>query len=86
MSAKKTHRYIIGEHLGRELNAARHALESESKGTHTITPNIRRAHWHGYWTGPRKGNTKTEQTFSLRWLPPIMVTCRKPLETEEATK
>lgn len=30
---------------------------------------IRRAHWHGFWRGPRAG----ERQFSLRWLPPIAV-------------
>ena len=34
-----------------------------------ITPHLRRAHWHGYWNGPRDG----ERIFSYKWLPPIPV-------------
>lgn len=36
-------------------------------------PHIRRAHWHGYWTGPRKS-----PSFSLKWLPPIPVAMAEP--------
>jgi len=33
------------------------------------TPHIRRAHWHGYWTGPLKGT----RSFELKWIPPLFV-------------
>jgi len=29
----------------------------------------RKAHWHGYWTGPRTG----EQKFIVKWIPPLLV-------------
>jgi hypothetical protein len=32
-------------------------------------PHIRRAHWHGYWSGPRTG----QRRFEFHWLPPILV-------------
>jgi hypothetical protein len=32
-------------------------------------PHIRRAHWHGYWLGPKTGKRR----FEYRWLPPIPV-------------
>lgn len=32
-------------------------------------PHIRRAHWHGFWSGPMTG----ERKFDLKWLPPIPV-------------
>lgn len=49
-------------------------LIAQSKREHGIDksrpkPHIRRAHWHGYWLGPRS----EEQRFEFRWLPPIPV-------------
>jgi hypothetical protein len=32
-------------------------------------PHLRRAHWHGYWLGPRNG----DRVFEYRWLSPIYV-------------
>ena len=29
-----------------------------------VKPHMRRAHWHGFWKGPRSG----QQTFFLRWV------------------
>ena len=34
-------------------------------------PHVRRAHWHGYWVGPRSDPEK--RRLELRWLPPILV-------------
>lgn len=34
-------------------------------------PHVRRAHWHGYWVGPR--NDPEKRHLELRWLPPILV-------------
>lgn len=34
-------------------------------------PHVRRAHWHGFWSGPRK--SEKQRTFSVQWLPPIAV-------------
>ncbi|EOV4287844.1 AcrVA2 family anti-CRISPR protein [Escherichia coli] len=39
----------------------------------TVRPHIRRAHWHGYWLGPRDG----DRTFDLRWLPPVAVNVKE---------
>lgn len=38
-------------------------------------PHVRRAHWHGFWSGPIKPRPGVEagRKFSLRWLPPIPV-------------
>ena len=44
-------------------------------------PHIRRAHWHGYWTGPRKG----ERTFGYRWIPPIAVNVDDAPENSDET-
>lgn len=36
---------------------------------HGVRPHIRRAHWHGFWSGTMDG----ERKFAYRWLPPIIV-------------
>jgi len=44
--------------------------QESSDGTHkSPRAHLRRAHWHGYWTGPRDG----ERRFGYKWLPPIVV-------------
>jgi len=48
-----------------DTNAVRDAQAAGGPGG-TVRPHIRRAHWHGYWTGPREGT----QTFVYHWLPP----------------
>lgn len=35
----------------------------------TVRPHLRRAHWHGFWTGPRD----SERKFIYKWLPPTVV-------------
>ena len=53
--------------------ALRGALNSHSAGSSVdgsgVRPHVRRAHWHGYWYGPREG----ERNFKLKWLPPVAV-------------
>lgn len=59
----------VGLRMGAALRRAYHA-EQTGAGTHAgPRPHIRRAHWHGYWRGPRDG----DRDFSLRWMPPIPV-------------
>lgn len=59
--------WAIGERLGAAIRAAKTTARG---GTHgSPSPHIRRAHWHGYWSGALKG----ERRFDLRWLPPIPV-------------
>lgn len=55
--------FSVGTEIGDKIRRAR----SASGGTHSVSPHIRRAHWHGYWRG--KGRTE----YFLRWLPPIAV-------------
>ena len=60
----------VGYRIGSELRAYRRA-ESESREHQggTVRPHMRRAHWHHYWTGPRRGDRK----LILKWLAPTMV-------------
>lgn len=80
MPAKKPHHYMLGTKTGAALRKARReAFEHEPTGR-TVTPHIRRAHWHGFWTGPRKGPQAVNQKFVLKWLPPIFVQSSKVVE------
>ena len=61
-----------GESLRRMANAP--VEEDGPEGLHVkVRTHLRRAHWHGFWTGPRNG----ERLFKYKWLPPIIV---NPLE------
>ncbi len=71
MPSRKVHHFMVGRKTGDALRAARKQVHShDGRG---VTPHIRRAHWHGFWTGPRKGPQAADQKFVLRWLPPIFV-------------
>jgi hypothetical protein len=67
--------YRIGAALRRAYYAAEPAPAGEGAASEKIKerssprPHIRRAHWHSYWTGPRKGKREA----ILKWLPPIPV-------------
>ncbi|MGC6378155.1 hypothetical protein ACNO7L_10190 [Bisgaard Taxon 45] len=46
--------------------------KDSKNGSHkTRRPHIRRAHWHGYWTGKR--DEPENRKFDLKWLPPFAV-------------
>lgn len=53
----------IGDALSRALSD--HPLESERR---TVSPHLRRAHWHGYWKG-----SQDQKIFFYKWLPPMVV-------------
>jgi len=66
----------VGYRIGAAIRAGRskeeqgESSESQYPGVGIPKrPHVRRAHWHGYWTGPRDG----KRLFSLKWLPPIPV-------------
>ena len=62
----------VGVRMGAALRAAtRASSQSEPAEQHRSgpRPHVRRAHWHGYWTGPHDG----ERKFLLKWLSPILV-------------
>lgn len=70
----------VGVRLGAALRRAYHAEETTSGGGEHAgpRPHIRRAHWHGFRSGPMKRDDGTEiptpvRKFTLRWLPPIPV-------------
>lgn len=82
--ADKPHLWEVGVRLGAALRLAaqREREEAANPTAYTMArkpprPHIRRAHWHGFWRGPRKVE---ERQFSLIWLPPIPVKLKRPEE------
>lgn len=54
----------VGQTIGETLRQQERSSEFQGRRAH-----LRRAHWHGYWTGPQDG----ERTFKYHWIPPVMV-------------
>ena len=70
----------VGVRMGAALRAAYQAEETGAGGGEHSGPrgHVRRAHWHGFRSGPRKRPDGTDiptdaRKFELRWLPPIPV-------------
>lgn len=66
----------VGVRLGAALRTARESEGSSGESNSGPRPHVRRAHWHGYWTGPKTG----ERKITLKWLPPIPVNVTSPDE------
>jgi hypothetical protein len=53
----------------------RRSAQTAARGTSTATrhsaPHLRRAHWHHYWTGPKRDPAR--RALELRWIPPTLV-------------
>ncbi len=62
LPAKKDKVFILGQTLTAQLQS----VNQHHTGT-KLRPHIRRAHWHGYWTG------KNRTDFILKWLPPTLI-------------
>jgi hypothetical protein len=58
--------YSVGENLSKQVIEFDRRNKANSN---PIRPHVRRAHWHGFWTGPRDG----EREFILKWIPPTIV-------------
>lgn len=58
----------VAARLGGEIRQSRDQVDYES-GKTIRKAHIRKAHWHGFWSGPRTG----ERKFSVKWLPPVLV-------------
>ncbi len=64
----------VGRSIGQSLRTAAQT-KSALGGTHASPrAHIRRGHWHGFWTGPRKGDNRV---FVLKWLHPMLVNMDK---------
>lgn len=82
--ADKLTTWDVGVRIGAAL---RRAYQRAETGQAEIDPetgrarpraHVRRAHWHGYWTGPRVEERAAERRFPLRWMPPIPVNLDSP--------
>jgi len=69
----------VGVSIGALLQSNPPTGESlESTGTHASPrPHIRRAHWHSYWTGPKRSILK------VHWLHPMFVGAKTGSESGE---
>lgn len=63
---------ILGQIYGEQIRQSIKDSEGGARPHASPRPHVRRAHWHGYWTGPHAATRK----FDLRWLPPIPVAMR----------
>ena len=72
-AAKKTTVHAAGYRIGAKIRMARErqaSSHSEPTGnTRAVTPHVRRAHWHTFWSGPRDG----ERRPNVKWLSPMLI-------------
>ena len=68
--ASKNKVFTVGEKLKAALKTAENRVQAA--GRKGPAPHIRRAHWHGYWVGPR-ANPK----FKYKWVAPTLVNSRE---------
>lgn len=62
----------VGWKIGREIGAARRRYEAgkgRSNDSRSVSPHVRRAHWHAYWLGPKDDPTD----LVIHWIPPVFV-------------
>lgn len=58
--------FSVGQLMSRKMQEYGSAINCSNN---PIRPHVRRAHWHGYWTGP----LKSERVFILKWIAPTLV-------------
>ena len=58
----------IGERIGRLIRESHESVKKDGSDRF-VKPHMRRAHWHGYWSGPLSGPRR----FEYQWMPPIPV-------------
>jgi hypothetical protein len=63
-AAIKERTWDVGKTIGDTIREGRLRAKGGS-----VAPHLRRAHWHGYWTGPRD----KEQVFKYNWIPPVFI-------------
>lgn len=77
IAPQKPTQWTVGVRIGAAIRAYRaepeHGTEREDKAPtgRTVRPHIRRAHWHGFWTGPRR--EAEARKFVYHWIPPVEV-------------
>lgn len=75
--------WIVGEKLEKQVQlfaTKQEKIQKEEGKTHASPrPHIRKAHWHGYWTGPKD----KPQVFELKFLHPIPVALSEDTPPDE---
>lgn len=70
----KPHIWRVGATAGDALRqAATEAKKSTDKSG--LRPHIRRAHWHGFWSGPK--DIPEKRRFRYQWMPPLVIGVEK---------
>ncbi len=68
-------RWDVGVRIGAAIRKYGSSYDVEAnpgeESTRTVRPHIRRAHWHGFWTGPRK--EPGIRKYIHRWIPPTPI-------------
>lgn len=59
----KVRTWDVGQNISKVISEG---LGRSGKGK---SPHLRRGHWHGFWTGPRKG----ERKFIYHWIPAVVI-------------
>lgn len=67
--AKKPRVWSVGTKIGEALKNDKEKTSNQTTGDRTVKTHLRRAHWHGFWTGARTSQRK----FIYKWIPPIIV-------------
>ena len=66
----------VGVRMGAALRKAYAAEQMGGQGAAPHSgprPHVRRAHWHGFWSGSRDPEQSASRKYDVRWLPPIPV-------------
>ena len=73
-AAEKPSRWDVGVRLGAALRLAKRTASDSGDGSgNGVRPHVRRAHWHGFWSGSRAPQHASTRMFELKWLPPTLV-------------
>lgn len=74
-TAQKTQTWDVGVRMGAQLRRSMQGSWPAGTGetSRTVRPHMRRAHWHGFWTGPRDPEKVDQRKFTLKWLAPTPV-------------
>jgi len=75
---EKPAEWNVGVRIGAALRLSQSAHEKGfddplGAGRSRPRPHVRRAHWHGYWRGPRDPERVDERHYELRWIPPLAI-------------
>ena len=74
MAKQKPAVWDVGVRIGATLKRSQQDTRSDTDRELTdksVRPHLRRAHWHGYWIGPK--NEPTQRWFIHKWIPPLLI-------------